>query len=81
MFSLIRQVTSAASVFLRSLKSIVSEVGSAVRHRRADTIVGLLKEGSPLETLVDSVASALFWALVLAPVLLVPAYYLLLSLK
>jgi hypothetical protein len=76
-----RRVALAASVFLQSLKSTISEAGSAVRHRRVDALVGLLKEGSPLETLVNSVASALFWVLVLAPILLVPVYYLLVSLK
>jgi hypothetical protein len=81
MNSRLKRFASEGSVFLSSLKSTISEVESAVKHRRPSILIGLLREGSPLEALVNSVVSAVFWVLVLAPVFLVPVYYLLLSLK
>jgi len=58
-----------------------SAVAAAFRHHRPSELVALAREGSPLELLIQSALSAALWVLVLAPVLIVPAYYLLLSLK
>jgi hypothetical protein len=38
-------------------------------------------EGSPLEDLVNGVSQMAFWVLALSPILIVPVYYLLVSLK
>jgi hypothetical protein len=81
----LRQLFSTVFSILSSIKisliKTISALGSSVRHRRTAELVSLLKEGSPLESLIDSVASAAFWVLALAPVLLVPVYYLLITLK
>jgi hypothetical protein len=79
-------ITAQANWFVGESKDcasfpLSSEAAQAIRQRKAALLVGLLKEGSPLESVVNSIASALFWFLALAPVLLVPVYYLLLSLK
>jgi hypothetical protein len=71
---------SGESIF-SSLKLTASEVAAALRHRRPSELAALAREGSPLELLIQSVLSVAFWVLVLAPVLIVPAYYLLISLK
>ena len=74
-------VKRAAGSILSSLKMTASAAGHALRSGRPSELVALLREGSPLELLVKELASAAFWVLVLAPVLIVPAYYLLVSLK
>lgn len=53
----------------------------ALRRRSGTDVIALIKEGSPLERLVESLLSAAFWVLALMPFLLVPIYYLVLSLK
>ena len=62
-----------------SLKSTVGELIAAIKHRSLTRFVNLFREGSPLEDLIDSILLPVFWVLVLAPVLLVPLYYLALS--
>ncbi len=74
-------VKRAGASIISSLRMTVLALANAVRRRRPSELVALAKEGSPLEQLVKGLLSAAFWVLVLAPVLIVPAYYLLLSLK
>jgi hypothetical protein len=65
------------SSFLQTLHALTA----AIRNRRGSDIVALAREGSPLEGLIENLLSAAFWILVLAPVLLVPVYYLIIALK
>ena len=66
---------------ISSLRQTIIAIATALRLRSLTTLIGLLKEGSPLESLVNNVLSAVFWVLLVAPVVLVPIYYLALSLK
>ncbi len=77
----IGSVRGFLSTIADSLSQTVAAIVSALRHRNTSEFAAIIKEGSPLERLVDSLLSAAFWVLVLAPVLLVPLYFLLLSLK
>jgi hypothetical protein len=72
-----RSVASGA----RSLRLTLSAVAGAAGRRSPSELSALVKEGSPLEALIRGVLSAAFWLAVLAPIVLVPAYYLLISLK
>ena len=74
-------VRRAGASIISSLRLTVSAFVGAVRRGRTSELAALAKEGSPLELLLKGLISAAFWILVLAPVLIVPAYYLLLSLK
>lgn len=65
---------------LTSLRDTLSALAAAVRRRNSSDLAALIMEGSPLEGFVDNLLSAAFWILVLAPVLLVPIYYLAVSL-
>ena len=64
-----------------SLKFTLAAVSRAVRTRRYSEFQDLGREGSPLDTLIRGLLSAAFWLLALSPFLIVPAYYLLMSLK
>ena len=61
---------------LSSLKGTLGSILAAVRMRSGSKLVGLLMEGSPLESLVDSGLTLVFWVLVLSPLVLVPLVYL-----
>jgi len=62
-----------------SLKATLLELEVALRRRSGPRLLVLLSEGSPLESLIDSTLSVVFWVLIFAPVILVPAFYLLFS--
>jgi len=64
-----------------SLRLTLSAIASSARHRSTSELLALIKDGSPLELFIKGLLSAAFWVLVLAPVLIVPAFYLLVSLK
>ncbi len=64
---------------ITSLKATLLDLVGAIRQRSLSKLIGLLKEGSPLEDLINNLLIAVFWVLVLAPVLLIPIYYLTLS--
>ncbi len=63
-----------------SLKQTLSVLADSARHRNGGGFVGLAMEGSPLEGLVDNLLTTAFWIRALAPVLLIPIYYLAVSL-
>ena len=65
---------------LSSLKLTLLAIVAALRLQSLSILVALLKEGSPLESLIDDLLTLVFWVLILAPVILVPIYYLGLSL-
>ncbi len=69
----------AVGSILYSLKATLVHIVGAIRQRSLTKLVELLKEGSPLEDLINNLLVAVFWVLVLAPVLLAPIYYLALS--
>lgn len=52
----------------------------AARERKPSKLASLLKEGSPLEQLIKSLAVPAFWVLLVAPLVLVPFYYMVVSL-
>jgi hypothetical protein len=76
LFSFVKRIVVS---IVSSLKATLVSLGAAMRQRSLSRLLDLLKEGSPLEDLIDSVLVAVFWVLLLAPVLLVPLYYLALS--
>jgi adenylate kinase len=76
LFSFVRRVVVS---IISSLKATLLHLGAAIRQHSLAKLLDLLKGGSPLEDLIDSVLVAVFWVLLLAPALLVPIYYLALS--
>lgn len=70
----------AASV-ISSLTLAVHSVTRAVNRKPAPEPKAQPVGGSPFELLVRGLVSAACWVLVLAPFFIVPAYYLLVSLK
>lgn len=81
MTSFVGSVRGIVSPIWSSLTQTVSALIGALRRRSGTDVIALIKEGSPLERLVESLLSAAFWVLALMPFLLVPIYYLVLSLK
>ncbi len=79
--TLLGSLRGTATSLWSSLAQTADALIRALKHRKGSEVVDLVKEGSPLERLVESLLSVAFWVLVLAPVLLVPLYYLLVSLK
>lgn len=77
--SLLSFVKRVVVSIVSSLKATLLHLWAAVRQHSLARFLDLLKEGSPLEDLIDSVLVAVFWVLLLAPVLLIPIYYLALS--
>ncbi|HME18354.1 MAG TPA: hypothetical protein VKF15_01305 [Nitrososphaerales archaeon] len=73
-------IRKAGESLSSSLRLTASVVAASFRHRRPSELAALAREGSPLDQLIEGVLSAAFWVLVLAPVLIVPAYFLLMSL-
>ncbi len=63
-----------------STKGTFSLVAVAARERKPSKLASLLKEGSPLEQLIKSLAVPAFWVLLVAPLVLVPFYYMVVSL-
>jgi hypothetical protein len=61
---------------LAPLKQTLLELGLAIRHGDLNRLVSLLKDGSPLEQLIDRLLVVVFWLLLILPVILVPIYYL-----
>ena len=76
----IDSVRRAVASIATSLRLTVLAFAAAIRSGRTSDLAALLEEGSPLELLAKGLLSAAFWVLALAPLLLVPAYYLLVSL-
>ncbi len=62
-----------------SLRATLVALWVAIRERSPRKLVALLKEGSPLEEFIQSLLAAVFWVLLFAPVIIVPFYYLWLS--
>ncbi len=54
-------------------------MATAIRMRSGSKLVALISEGSPLESFVDSLLGLVFWVLILAPFILMPGLYLLMS--
>ena len=77
--SSVRPALKLAQSILDSLEAVLTEIRAGIRERDPRRIVRLLKEGSPLESLVEQVPLATLWVLLVARVVLVPAYYLVLS--
>jgi hypothetical protein len=62
-----------------SLGRTLDELVGALRSRSKSGVVALVSEGSPLESLLDSVLALVFWVLLLAPLLVLPAVYFFIS--
>ncbi len=62
-----------------SLRATLVALWAAIRERSLGKLVALLSEGSPLEEFIQSLLTAVFWILLFAPVIIVPLYYLGLS--
>lgn len=65
---------------LSSLKMTLKELSLAAREHDLVRLSALLREGSPLEGAIRGVLHLVFMVLLVAPILLTPAYYLLLTL-
>jgi len=65
---------------LSSLKMTVSDLASALKSRSGPKAMSLLREGSPLESFVDSLLTLVFWVVVLTPFILFPVVYLFMAL-
>jgi hypothetical protein len=70
----------AVGALLYSLKLTLREAALAMRARDPARIGALFREGSPLEESIRGVLYYAFVALLLAPVVILPAYYLFLAL-
>jgi len=80
MFGFVNGLRQLLKSILTSLLGTVSELASALRSRSGSRAVSLLREGSPLESFVDSLLILVFWVLVLSPFILFPVVYLFMSL-
>ncbi|MBI3859214.1 MAG: hypothetical protein HY296_03095 [Thaumarchaeota archaeon] len=76
---MIAPVAKIGRSILSSLTETLKSIFEALRERKLSKLVSLLKEGSPLEKLIDNVLLTVFWVLVVAPVVLAPLYFLALS--
>lgn len=79
MFGFLAAVVKNLKSLLSSLRGTLFELAGALRARSGSRIVALISEGSPLESFFDSLLGLVFWVLILAPLVFVPALYLLLS--
>lgn len=79
LFGFIAALVKNLKSLLSSLKGTLFELAGALRARSGSRIVALISEGSPLESFVDSLLGLVFWVLILAPLVLVPVLYLLMS--
>ena len=66
----------AVSSLLSRIKLSCKELAMAIGGRDKARIAALLREGSPLDASIRGVLYYVFVALLLAPVVIVPAYYL-----
>ena len=80
MFGFVKGLLQLLKGILSSLKRTGAELGSAVKTRSGSRAFSLLREGSPLESFVDSLLTLVFWVVVLTPFILFPAAYLFMSL-
>jgi len=80
MFGFVKSLFQLLKAILSSLKGTVMDLGAAFRSRSGKKAVSLLREGSPLESLVDSLLSLVFWVVALTPFILFPVVYLFMSL-
>ncbi len=81
MIPVVCSLKATAASLVSSLAQTLTALLRALKHRKSSELVALVREGSPLERFVDELLSVAFWILVLAPVILVPLYFLLVSLK
>lgn len=79
LFGFLGALAKTLKSLLSSLKGTLLELAGALRARSGSRIVALISEGSPLESLFDSLLGLVFWVLILAPLVFVPVLYLLLS--
>ena len=68
------------SSLVTSLKLTAKELAGALRVRNPSRAIALLREGSPLESAVSDLLYVVFLALLFAPTVILPAYYLVLAL-
>jgi len=76
----VNSVLQLVRATLSSLKRTLLDLGSALRSRSGRKAMSLLREGSPLESFVDSLLTLVFWVVVLTPFILFPVVYLFMSL-
>jgi hypothetical protein len=80
MFGFVKGLLQLLKAIVSSLLGTLSDLASALRNRSGSKAFSLLREGSPLESLVDSVLSLVFWIVVLTPFVLFPVVYLFMAL-
>ncbi len=80
MFGFVDALRQLLSATVSSLSKTLSELGSALKTGSGSRAFSLLREGSPLESFLDSLLSLVFWVLVLSPFILFPVVYLFVSL-
>jgi hypothetical protein len=77
---LLGRVRQLALDIFSAFKQTLVDLARAVKSRNLTKLVALVKEGSPFESLLDRLLVVVFWVLVALPMVLVPIYYLALSL-
>ena len=80
MFGFVNGLLKLLRSILSSLAATFRELGSAVRTRSGSKAVSLIREGSPLESFVESLLTLVFWIVVLSPFIFFPVIYLFMSL-
>jgi hypothetical protein len=75
-----RRVRSFAALLLTRLFCTGRDLYVALRQRDPAAIYAVFKEGSPLESLLSQLLGLAFWVFLLLPTVLVPVYYLVVSL-
>jgi len=77
LISSIRQESKSTILgIVQSLKSTIATLLAALKEKSLAKLLSLLYDGSSLEDLVDGVVVVACWVLLLLPVILVPIYYL-----
>ena len=80
MFGFVKGLLQLLKSILNSLLGTLSDLATALRMRSGSKAFSLLREGSPLESFVDSLLSLVFWIVVLTPFVLFPVVYLFMAL-
>lgn len=80
MFGFIKGLWQLLKSILSSLVGTLSDLAAALRTRSGSKAFSLLREGSPLESFVDSLLTLVFWVIVLTPFVLFPIVYLFMAL-
>jgi len=80
MFGFVNSLLQLLKSILSSLLRTLSDLATALKTGSGSKAFSLLREGSPLESFVDSLLTLVFWVVVLTPFVLFPVVYLFMAL-